>query len=223
MIKNIFVALLFSSLINTGFSQASLVIQPGAGAGKDALLHGLDYLTDANFYDTKEFVANAWTFNGVFGIVRSVVEFDLTVIPPGAAIEGAYLSLYAWDSPTSMEPHSNLSGSNACWLQRITTYWEEETVTWNNQPDVTTQNQVGIPETGDPDKDYLDIDVTALVRDMLLYPESSFGFMLKLQDENYYRRMNFCSSDHPDSLKHPKLVITFKTDVFPDSCFTIER
>jgi hypothetical protein len=51
--------------------------------------------------------------------------------------------------------------------------------------------------------------VTNLVVDMLASPDESFGFMLQMQVEEYYRKLNFCTSDHEDSSKHPKLEICY--------------
>ena len=215
----------FTSIIiaTSSYGQTNLILQPNSEEGKDALLHELESNRNSNYGYTHQFIASAWTFDGQPGIVRSVIDFDLSAVPSNANINNAYLSLYAWNSTVASGPHSSLSGSNACWLQRITENWEESSVTWNNQPGVTTQNQVTLPETSLPDLDYIDIDVTNLVKDMISDPENSHGFMIRLQEEQFYRRMNFCSSDHADSLKHPKLLIIFNDEVFPDSCFNIER
>ncbi len=209
-------------LVAKNFSQTTLILQPDAESGKDALLHGLSSQANTNYGDNSQFVASAWTFGSKFGIVRSVIDFDISTIPENVIINSAYLSLYAWNSDNGMGPHSGLSGSNACWLQRITSEWDEETITWNTQPSTTTVNQVFLYGTSNPSQDYIDIEVTNLIKDMISDPQNSYGFLLKLQNEEYYRRMNFCTSDHEDLLKHPKLVITYSEIVPSDTCINLQ-
>ena len=108
----------------------------------------------------------------------------------------------------STEGHSTRSGSNACVLQRIIEPWNENTVNWNNQPEVSSQNEVLVPESITATQDY-EIDVTQLVRDTYNHLSSSFGFMFHLVNEDFYRAMIFASSDHVQNDLHPKLVITY--------------
>jgi type IX secretion system substrate protein len=121
----------------------------------------------------------------------------------------AELSLYAWDATNGFGQHSSLSGSNEAWLRRVTSPWNESTVTWNTAPSSTTTNQVSVPGTSNPLQNYVDMDVTVLVQDMVNDPANSHGFLLREKTESYYRRMNFCTSDHPNSQLHPKLSITY--------------
>ena len=69
---------------------------------------------------------------------------------------------------------------------------------------------MALPESISDSEDYLDIDVTRLVQAMAAAPSSNFGFLIKLQDETDYRRLNFASSEHADPARHPKLVITYQ-------------
>ncbi len=57
--------------------------------------------------------------------------------------------------------------------------------------------------------DYVGIDVTTLVQDMVDDPMGSFGFQLALANETLYRRMNFASSDHANSDLHPTLHVCY--------------
>ena len=185
-----------------------IVFQPDSIEGKDAVLHNLSSRKHKNFGSNPQYIANAWTVSLEPFTVRSVLGIDLTKIPNNVKLERAFLNLYPWNSNGGFESHSNESGSNACWLQRITSNWDENTVTWNTQPSITEINQVELPESNNPDDNYL-IDITKLVQDMIDDPTNSFGLMLKLQDENYYRRMNFASSDHPNNKLHPKFIYYF--------------
>jgi hypothetical protein len=82
-------------------------------------------------------------------------------------------------------------------------------VTWVNQPATTTQNQVTLPASTFSNQDYLNINVTSLVQDMIDNPLSSFGFMLQLQTEQFYRSLVFASSDHNNAFLHPKLNVCY--------------
>lgn len=59
-----------------------------------------------------EFMANAWTSNGIPFIARSLIEFDLSNISPNERIKNAKLYLYAIDSKSYHLGHSSRSGSN---------------------------------------------------------------------------------------------------------------
>ena len=189
-------------------------MRPDANCGKDAILHGLASERTVNYGSNPQFGANSWTYQGIPGNVRSIVQFDLSQLPPDAVITSAYLSLYAWPYSTGFGQHSHFSQSNIGWLRRVTSSWDENTVTWNIQPTNTAQNQVVVPESTSPTEDYLNMDVTQLVQDMIDNPSQSFGFLLMEQINDYYCRLNFCSSDFPDITKHPKLVINY-TSQFP--------
>ncbi len=206
----------------SGISQTTITLQPGATQGKDAVLHGLASMVNLNFGSNDQLPSGAAIFSGAPGSLRSALDFDLSGIPNGAIINSAQLSLYVWGSGTGFGPHNTLSGSNASWLQRITSNWDENTVTWNSQPATTTINQATIPASTSPSQDYLNIDVTALVQDMIDNPTTSFGFLLRLDTEVHWRLLNFCSSDHADSGKHPKIVITYTMPVASDTCITLQ-
>ena len=100
-------------------------------------------------------------------------------------------------------------GSNEILISRITSAWNESTVTWNNQPTITIQNQLLLPPSTSSTQDYTNINVTAMVQDMINNPVQSFGFMLQLANEAYYRSVLFASSDHSNPALHPLLQICF--------------
>jgi isochorismate synthase EntC len=206
--SSIYVFLLLFTTIN-GFSQTTITLQPDATAGKDATVWSI--FPSSNFGSDPELVAEAWTWSGNPGAGRALVAFDLSSIPVGATIQSATLTLY--NNPTSQNAlfngeHSHLSGSNASTLQRVTTSWNQNTVTWNNQPSVTSLHEVSLPEDTTPHENYV-LNVMQLVQDMMNNPTTSFGFMVQLDTESYYRALLFATSDHPDSTLHPKLQITY--------------
>jgi len=201
--------LVFFSLIGA-YAQTTIVLKPGADQGKDAMIFSCapcGYNT-LNFGTTSEISAMAWTNSGSESNSRGLIEFDLNIIPANSVITNAKLSLY-FNSSSSNSSHSKTSGSNASLLQRITQTWDEKTVTWENQPTTTVLNQVVLSQSTTSNQNYTDIDVTDLVIDMKNNPDQSFGFLLKLETESYYRSLIFASSDNTDPTLHPKLEITY--------------
>jgi len=203
--------ILFVLLVSLGsygqYVDTCIIIQPGPSTDKDALIHGLATEQGLPHAITREIAMNAWTFGGTFGVVRSAIDFDINKhIPVGMPIKYARLTLYAWNRVDGMGPHEGLSGSNEAWVERIITPWNVNTMTWNNQPQSTTQNRISLPASSSGSQNYI-IDVTQMVNDMRDYPNSSFGFLFKLKTEDYYRRLTFCSANYPDSSRRPKLEI----------------
>lgn len=187
--------------------QYTLTLQPNAEDGIDALIFSLD--PDGNRGVCLELSAVAWTNGGTPVLVRSLFKFDLTAIPNEAVVESAKLSLYSYNS-LGNGSHSTFSGSNECYIQRIASNWDELAVTWNNQPSISTVNQVILPESINETQDYLDINVTMLVKDQIT--NSNYGFMFKVVTEEHYRQMIFGASDNPDESLHPKLVVFYSVE-----------
>ena len=194
---------IFTAIVCTN-AQTTVELQPHANDGKDAKINSL------NLWDpgtSKEFIASSWTFGGIPGDVRSFIEFDLSFIPEDANVITATLYLYSADSLPSGN-HSDLSGTNEGWIEKVVEEWSEETINWNNQPATTAVNRIAVPASHDPMENY-EINVSQMVQEMVANPEMNNGFMFKMQTEEYYRRLNFASSDYPDSTVHPKLAITY--------------
>jgi hypothetical protein len=210
----LFTALLL--LCQSLFAQTTITLQPDSIAGKDARIDS--YSPNTNYGTLSDFLAGSWTISGNAFNVRSLVQFDLSGIPANSVINSAYLSLYF--DPNNTNFNHVHSGSNAAYLQRITSTWNESSVTWNSQPSATTQNQASVPVSTSGTQDYPDMDVTALVADMKNNPSTSFGFLLRMQTEQIYKGLIFCSSDNTTPAKRPKLVVTFTTCTPPNAAIT---
>lgn len=197
---------------NFTFAQSTLILQPDANAGKDALINSA---TPSTNYSTHEEVSTYyWTNQGSWTTGRSLLQFDLSQLPSNAVITNATLSL--WCNTTTMSTQQLHSGANNSTLRRITGAWTEAGVNWNNQPSTTSQNQVSLPASTSQTEDYLNIDVTALYQD--IFGSTNYGVMLSLDVEDTYKSLVFASSDYTNAAKRPKLVITYVTD----NCVTIQ-
>lgn len=151
-------------------------------------------------------ICNAFTAQGNFFIQRSLIRFDLTAVPTEAKIISAKLSL--WCNVESGH-HQLQYGDNQSYLSRITQPWEENSVTWNNQPATTNENEVWLHSSQYLSEDYLDIDVTELIKDIIELKYDNNGLMLHLLTEETYRTLLFASSDFSDTSRRPLLVITY--------------
>lgn len=203
------VAILVSSGAFSQVTQTELTFQPDACRGKDShvsYITGNPSAANANFGSLDEVVPFTWTFGGAVGSCRALIDFaDLQLIPQGTTVTYAYLSLYG--KPSSNTAPQGNSGTNSCYVQRVTSTWDENTVTWNTQPSSTTTNQAALPgSTSQWNYDVIDLNVTALVQDIINQPVASrFGFMIKLQNESIYKSLIFASSDYSVAAKRPKL------------------
>jgi hypothetical protein len=182
-----------------------VTVRPDSLKGKDALV--LSSSPGTNMEPQQELSCNAWTCQGSPCIKRALIEFDMSMIPANATFISASMNLYA--NPNPSMPSANYGTNNSFVIRRITSPWFEDSVTWNNQPSTTTQNELIIPQSVSPNQNYIDIDVTNLVYDMLNNPQSSYGFMLKLVNEIPYNGRSFASSDYSDSTFWPSITYCY--------------
>jgi hypothetical protein len=184
-----------------------ITLRPDATHGKDSEISDYPNNLDQNYGNYGTFASYVWS-NGTIYREKALLQFDLSSIPTGATITDAKLDLYA-DNPTTTFGGGNpMNGNdNASYIRRITQPWNENTVTWNNQPRDTTFDQEILPTSDSGTQNYLDINVTKLVQDMLIY--GNYGFMLEPVATQPYNSMVFRTSDYPDSAYHPELRVCY--------------
>ena len=185
-----------------------LTLQPDSILGKDTNIRiGTGHDND-NYEKSLTITAAAWTENSIPITIRSLIKFNLTEIPAGSTVNAGLLTLFGYDD-ASYHTSSDLSGSNEAFLQRVTSPWDESTVTWNTQPSITTEGQVLLPPVGTGVIDIENANITGLVQVMVDDPANNFGMMYRLVTEEYYRRLVFASSDNPDSTLWPRLDVYY--------------
>jgi hypothetical protein len=219
-----FAIVCYSSISQT---QRTITFKPGPAIGQDAMIWSVDI--NQNDANNSEIYPAAWTWNGVFGIVRVFLKFDeLSAIPACATIINAELKLYGLPlgsaGGNSCYPGSpyNSYCPNRGFIQQITSFWDEQTVTWNTQPTTITNNQIIIPEsTSQQNDNFTDnsANLIAMVQDWVNNPAVNFGFMLKMETELRYRSRYFVSSDHSIDSLHPELTVIY---LLNDSCMDCE-
>jgi len=184
-------------------AQITITLQPGP-EGKDTYVWSVN--PNNNYGNSQALPAMGWTFYGAPGAKRSLMDFDLSDIPPNTIILDARLDLYY----NCIEPtYVPQSGNNEAYLQLITTPWDEYDPTWNNQPATTTTDQVYLPRSTEPEQDYTDIDVTVMIEKIHGEPDNYHGMMLRLINEYPYNCLLFASSDWTEKEKRPRLNVTY--------------
>lgn len=181
-----------------------ILLQPDGENGKDALFGII--VPDTNYGDADRLQLYSWTQGAELNVIRDAIDFDLTNIPEGAIIDSAYISFYFTPESKYGDGHE---GETDFLISRITSTWEESTITWNSKPTVTSVNQVLVEGATDPTQDFIGINITLLIQDYCLDMDNSFGLLLKLQNEDPYKSLLLASSDHHNEQLRPKLEIFY--------------
>ncbi|WP_258099928.1 DNRLRE domain-containing protein [Marinoscillum pacificum] len=185
-----------------------MTFRPGPTTGNDALVSLL--MPDNNYGDYEDIHLYSWTVNGSFETHHVLIDFDLSDLPENAIIDAAYLSLFYNNTSVyriSYHPHN--SGNNTFSVNRVLEDWNEMTVTWNNKPEISEEDQVIVENRPGDEIDYDNIEVTELVKDMYANPSSNHGLLIKHDVEAVYKVAFFASSEHPNESLRPKLEVYY--------------
>lgn len=212
-------------IYKTASGDIKLVLQPGNQKGQDAWI---EYSPDDASYATHnsgsidQFKVLAWTDLGRIIISRSLLKFtDLSQIPAASTVKQATLFLYGLDEGSVHLPQGNSYypgspykgfGANDTYVRRITSDWDENTVTWDSRPSNTVTGESLIPPSTKQWNNNTSADVSQIVRTFVKNPSKNYGFMLLLNNERIYHSYGFCSSENSTSIKRPKLVIIYSSN-----------
>jgi hypothetical protein len=189
-----------------------LIFQPGPVTGKDAMISKLE--PDKNFGAHKYFEATYISEPQltVMRSNRSLIFFDLSKLPRSAVIKKVILKL-SYDVPVPWDSTIFVSSSATApkpygVLQKITEPWDENLVTWNNQPPTTELNQVFI-QPFIRNTNAIEVDVTQLIVMIASNAQPNHGMLFKLSSNEKFKGFRFASSDYPDSIMRPRLSIQY--------------
>jgi len=178
--------------------EAIITIQPGIIDGKDSFVNNY-YPTD-NFGDSHTAVYVGKTTD-LFWIYRSYLQFDLSSVPPNAVILDADLVLY--------HHFSSVISSLPIGLYEVTESWEENIITWNNQPASSTEVEdilyilAGLPGY------FVSWDIEGLVKGWHDGIITNYGMVLRDTDESSVDgKAAFRSSENMAS-DRPRLIIEY--------------
>lgn len=189
---------------------SSLSLRPDGTTSKDAVIS--HYYSTKNYGNEEDIHLYGGTISGVPNHNRVLIDFDLSEIPVNATIDSAYLNLYFnYSSGYSTEHNgpAGYTGSTDFDIYRITSSWDESTVTYESQPAFDQGISIQVPGAETGTQNFENIDVTDLVEKIIQQPETSHGFLLKLTQETPYRMLLLASSDHPDESIRPKLEVFY--------------
>jgi len=217
-LRILLIAVLSLFIVNSN-AQDTLTVEFGTGYIKDAYINIVNNFSNG---DSEGLVAAVWTYYGEYGIGRSLIGFDFSDLREDMKVIDARLNLYH-NPTTSHIGHSTMGGENSGIIFRITRQWDEHLVNWINQPPTTNTNAIFIPAPENDTADFLNVDITPIIKDMIRHPKTSDGFMIKLfSEDSLYRSLSFASSDHPQKSLHPRVTITYVVDLPLDSSYTMQ-
>ena len=130
---------------------------------------------------------------------RSLLLFDLSVIPVGANIVSADLALCAALIAPGAEGRTHE-------INRVSSSWTEAGVTWNNQPAGNTGNatQFTVPASAG----CFSVDVAPPLQ-ALAMGGPNYGFRITDQDEGTALLVQYATREHPLPGFQPTLNVTF--------------
>ena len=112
--------------------------------------------------------------------VDGLIRFDISSMPSGSVVEYAVLSLYYHDWDVTNPVGRNIN------LFRVTSDWDEMSVTWNTQPSYVPQPTTFATVPGS--YGWMEWDVTSDVQDFISGNEVDYGW--KITDDTYWGAPN---------------------------------
>jgi hypothetical protein len=197
-----------------GSVEKVLILQPGPENGKDAMISNLE--PDKNFGGYKYFEATYLSEPTltVMRSNRSLIFFNLDSLPKSALIKKAILKL-TYDLPIPFD-NSYITDTyptpGTTWyggvLRQIINPWEENSVTWNTQPETIEANQVFIPPFI-RNTNVIEVDVTKLIVSVSASPLANYGMLFKLWPVDKFPGFRFASSDFATPGMRPQLRVSY--------------
>lgn len=196
-------------LTNTPTPTRTATTTPGAGTTQRTLYAVADTTImegypSYNFGTTVDMWAGYDDSLDPYGrIVRSLIRFDLSGLPPAAVVQSAVLRVYYvgyWDFPNHVATIT---------AYQINGSWTETGVTWNNRPNPgASYGSVDIP--ANQNWGWRELDVKALVQGWLNGSIPNQGVMLRGPEisgiESCWRSFSTREGPYP-----PQLVVTYTT------------
>lgn len=183
--------------VNPAIIEQTLTIQPGPTEGKDSAV--TSDAPDSN-YGTSEYFAIGNTVGP--SIARAYLQFDLSALPTSAIIVSANLKLYQFITFGTEDFIIE--------LHQVTVYWDEDTITWNNQSGYLPALEGTSPVVVDAIT-WLSWDISSLLQDWLDGSIDNHGIVLKDTDEALGDTYIWCRSSNytADPALRPKIEITY--------------
>lgn len=186
-------------------ASSSTTLQPGP-EGKDSFVFAMN--GNQNYGSQTNLSAGGGTSSPPAS--RTYLQFDLSSIPPNTTLESANISLYyyGWYGP------SDLSADLP--IQKVTSAWDESTITYNNQPSFDASPVANLSVGNSGNYGWQTVNLTTLVQSWLNGSVSNNGLMINYANPPVNNAKDFYSSDYiADPSLRPKLVLTYSQTESP--------
>jgi gliding motility-associated-like protein len=171
-------------------------------------------------------LATIWTWQGSPGIVRAYTKFDLSNIfsTTNTLMNTANLYLYNPYTSDLNRRHEYFSTTlpNQVEFHRVISYWDENIITWNNQPlfdnSLSVTSPVFCTQPHQRCYDDLVLNVDAIILNNRMLVSDYNGFMMRLVQEdinNRYRAVAFEGHHYHDSTYWPQLEVEYEFYTIP--------
>ncbi len=191
------------------------------GNGQDATIFLSSSAEALNFGETDYLLTQAWTdfANGSpENDARVLIGFETgNAVTQGPGIlSSAVLTLY--HNAEYLFSNGGRFGENESTVHLITAPWQEDQVTWSNQPGHLGEPHAVIPKNNEYTK--ISVDVTELIDFIRKEQMPFYGFLLKQKTEDPYHSMVFASKEYGEPSKTPELSIELisELDVINATC-----
>lgn len=136
-------------------------------------------------------------------VFRSFIQYDISSIPANAIIVDAKLKLVTHTVDNTI--------SHPIFVQRVSQSWSGSTVTWNNQPNVYTTDQLSFTHAQTSGTGTHQLNVTAHVQKMVKDPSNNQGWRIRLQSETGASTFGlmYHSSEATSSSNRPVLTVEY--------------
>jgi hypothetical protein len=195
-------------LFNNSFSQSSnlISIRPGPENSQDADVWNI--FPDSVFDYVSNFDAVAWTYGGNYSVIRGFIKFDIPQLPPNSILDSARLYLYY--NPNSPNNGGLNAGANSFNIHEVNLPWNSNSITWNNQPSISTINSSYITGPSFNPVDLI-LNVDASIQSWLNNPSLNQGWRLSLDVESTFTTLLFSSSEDSIVARRPMLNIWYSS------------
>jgi gliding motility-associated-like protein len=147
------------------------------------------------------------------GTLRGLWQFDINAATSPSMLydNRAELHLFFPTGSTMGHQYNGAAQNNQFYVERVTDAWDELSVTWNNQPNVTSINSILVPSSlTNPSFDDYIIDISAIALDWICNNEPNYGVELRMFNEaELYRWVSFTNREFQNINERPFLRLQY--------------
>ncbi|MBI3136217.1 MAG: DNRLRE domain-containing protein [Bacteroidetes bacterium] len=169
---------------------------------------GIDALTyqgaTSTNYGTDAETRAYWDYGPPSYATRSYYQIDLSSIPANAVVTKSTINLYATSASNG--------ASHPLWIDRVTSSWAENTVTWATAPSITGTGRITIPDASTTNTGWQSHDITSHVQYSVVNPSLNYGWRIALQSETGTTDIgvSYASSENSTTSHRPYLIVEYR-------------